>query len=239
MIKKRWGYLRDYFLRQYRDVTGGTSGQGAPKKPRWALFDMLTFLKPHVQQREISGNLRRHETSVSVASPCAGPSCAHEEPHDDESSDETSKPNNARALQQETLCTTQEKTNPLLHEHRSRGHTRPSGGSQYPRTGKRVGGDLSPFEVEVFAALQDTDSLDDDDHFFRSLKPMLKQLDTVKKLQFRSEVQNLLVRLLPQHSPTRQVNTPVPSGPIHVPEYAGPGTTQPSHTDSEYALESL
>ena len=55
--KNRWGTLRAYFFKKYRESKTTKSGQAASKKKKWYLFDAMSFLTPYYCSRVISGNL--------------------------------------------------------------------------------------------------------------------------------------------------------------------------------------
>ena len=55
--KSKWGTLRDYFFKKYRESKTTTSGQAASKKRKWYLFDTMSFLIPYYGSRETGGNL--------------------------------------------------------------------------------------------------------------------------------------------------------------------------------------
>lgn len=84
----------------------------------------------------------------------------------------------------------------------------------------------TPFDMKVLAALRQPDALDDDDYFFKSLKPMLRQMDPVKKLNFRTEVQKLVLQFL---EPTSSTSSP--------PVLQCSNTTSPPPHDTEDRVE--
>ena len=55
--KNRWGTLRDYFFKKYRESKTTKSGQAASKKKKWHLFDAMSFLTPYYCSSVTSGNL--------------------------------------------------------------------------------------------------------------------------------------------------------------------------------------
>ncbi|KAK4315019.1 hypothetical protein Pmani_013723 [Petrolisthes manimaculis] len=183
-IKRRWGYLRDYFLKQLRDIKAAPPG--AAKKRKWPLFNSLTFLIPH-EHYDTLGNFHGESQSLHSESKSSEEEMLVQEMHVDDKT---------LALQEVRGCTLMIKLWLFRRPFTVSMSCRPSK--------RRVPEEPSQYDLEVLSSScnKEHDPCDDDDHFFKSLKPMLQQLDPLQKLEFRTEVQKLLMQLLRPSSST-------------------------------------
>ena len=62
--RNKWGTLRDYFVKKYREAKTTKSGQAASKKKKWYLFDAMSFLIPYYSSRETGGNLNYEDQQL-------------------------------------------------------------------------------------------------------------------------------------------------------------------------------
>ena len=50
--RKKWCTLRDYFVKQHKQMTTAKSGAAASKKKKWYLYDSMLFLLPFLMDRK-------------------------------------------------------------------------------------------------------------------------------------------------------------------------------------------
>ncbi|KAK3866780.1 hypothetical protein Pcinc_027716 [Petrolisthes cinctipes] len=197
-IKRRWGYLRDYFLKQLRDIKAAPPG--AAKKRKWPLFNSLTFLIPH-EHYDTLGSFQGESQSLHSESKSSEEEMLVQEMHVDDKT---------LALQEVRVHEEPSGDTDSLHDEPPHSSTvsmirkRPFTVSMSRRPSKRrVPDEPSQYDLEVLSpSCKEHEPCDDDDHFFKSLKPMLQQLDPLQKLEFRTEVQKLLMQLLRPSSST-------------------------------------
>lgn len=70
---------------------------------------------------------------------------------------------------------------------------------------KRKGDCNKDFNIEILKALKDPEAVDENELFFKSLLPTMKKLDDIQAIEFKIEVQSLLLKYVrlsnkPQHS---------------------------------------
>lgn len=194
-IKRRWGYLRDYFLKQLRDLKAAPPG--AAKRRKWPLFNSLTFLIPH-EQYDAFGSHQGEFQSLHAECKSSEEEMLVQEMHVDDK---------ALTLKEERVHEEPLFDTDSVYSSISLSRKRPFTVSMSSRTPKRrlPAEEPSHNDLEVTSpSCKEYEPCDDDDHFFKSLKPMLQQLDPIQKLEFRTEVQKLLMQLLRPVSPTSQ-----------------------------------
>lgn len=181
--RNKWGTLRDYFVKKYREAKTTKSGQAASKKKKWYLFDIMSFLIPYYSSRETEGNLSYEEDKLE-----------ENEPHD--SSDIESQPSPAPSpvppspddnLTQKTFKKPQQQR-------------------------KRKGDCNTEFNMEVLKALKEPEAVDENELFFKSLLPSMKKLNDIQVMEFKVEVHSLLLKYRKQsNKPQNSAAEPSPS----------------------------
>lgn len=71
-VKTRWGHIRDYFLKKYRENKNVKSGQAATGKKKWHLYDALSFLIPAYEPRNTSSNISLDDVIAETVQATAG-----------------------------------------------------------------------------------------------------------------------------------------------------------------------
>ncbi|XP_041353601.1 uncharacterized protein LOC121371635 [Gigantopelta aegis] len=178
-VKKKWTYLRDYFLRQYR--LSRTSKSGSSFKRKWPLFDQMSFLIPYIQPRESKfANLLEED-------------CQEENDRESTGSIDQSTPvaddisNQFPSRWQSTSFASES-----IRQTRKRSHS-PSG--------------TSLFDTEVLKALRQADSYDENEYFFKSLVPHMKSLEPIARMQCRLEIQNVVLKHMKEAAACHSADT--------------------------------
>ncbi|XP_064085450.1 uncharacterized protein LOC135200763 isoform X2 [Macrobrachium nipponense] len=173
-IRKRWSCLRDYFLFQHKILLGKKTGKHGKRKKKWPLYDKMTFLIPQLRSRkDIQALTSTGQNSNQNEIDCnSKPTVFH--PSDRNKSDLVSIESSV------VLPVESDFTEPLAKIQ----HTVPA------KSHKTC---LSS-QGNVYSFKSDHGNLDDDTHFIMSLLPMMRKLDPLTRLEFRIEVQSLLLR---------------------------------------------
>ena len=176
--RTKWGTLRDYFFKKYRESKTTKSGQAASKKRKWHLFDAMSFLIPYYCSRETGGNLvygdLLQDDNLDIEETGSQPSPAPP-PSDD-------------SLPQETFKKPQQQ-----------------------RKRKSDGSTAAEFNNEILKALKEPEALDEHELFFKSLLPSMRKLSDIQAMEFRIEVQSLLLKYLKQPNRPQNVAAAEPS----------------------------
>ncbi|XP_076062350.1 uncharacterized protein LOC143037697 isoform X1 [Oratosquilla oratoria] len=191
-LKKRWGYLRDYFMKQYRDLKATKPGDGTTKRTKWPLFTVMSFLIPYIEQKEEPSNLTFPQKFMDMEMVVGD--CKSSEAISD--TEENSVDNNLMQDKniEESSCNSKNIQDSPQNQLTSCKRPMTTMYSLDPRPKKKLYVEPKAYDLEILAALRKSDELDEDDHFFKSLKPMLRQMDPIQKINFRIEVQKLLLQ---------------------------------------------
>ncbi|XP_076055369.1 uncharacterized protein LOC143033768 [Oratosquilla oratoria] len=198
-VKKRWSYLRDYFTRQYREMRSAKPGEKEARRPTWSLFETMSFLIPHIEEREMQGNFATSQRAADVVAT------------KDRRSEASGADNN---LNQDLFAEEDPRTNAkhpqesLLTQRLSATRHNANWHSTDLWSRNTLTTDKITIDLETLAALRQSQELDDDDdHFFKSLKPTIRQLDPVRKLHFWNEVQKLVLHFIQPSTSTSPVRS--------------------------------
>ncbi|XP_066962858.1 transcription factor Adf-1-like isoform X1 [Macrobrachium rosenbergii] len=172
-IRRRWSCLRDYFLFQHKILLGKKTGKHGKRKKKWPLYDKMAFLIPQLRSRQdIQALTSAGQNSNQNEIECNSKSTVFH-PSDRNKSDLVSIESSV------VLPVEPDFMEPLTKIQ----HTAPA---------KSLKTCLS--SQGNFYSFRDSANLDDDTHFIMSLLPMMRKLDPLTRLEFRIEVQSLLLR---------------------------------------------
>ncbi|XP_068202945.1 uncharacterized protein [Palaemon carinicauda] len=168
-IRKRWSCLRDYFLFQHKILLGKKTGKYARRKKKWPLYDKMSFLIPQLKLKEDTQAVNSIEQSTKQPEEeCKYLSNVF---NPSERSNNKSEPVRIESCRDHTEASNfKEQTVPAkFHkiDFRSQGSS---------------------------VSYKDHTNLDDDTHFIMSLLPLMRTLNPLTRLEFRIEVQSLLLR---------------------------------------------
>ncbi|KAL8563868.1 hypothetical protein ACOMHN_034247 [Nucella lapillus] len=174
--KSKWGTLRDYFFKKYRESKTTTSGQAASKKRKWYLFDTMSFLIPYYGSRETGGNLNYED----------------QQQKDDLEIEETgSQQSSAPPSSDDSLPCSQETFRKLS------GNLQETFKKPQQQRKRKSGCNTTPYlNMEVLKALKEPETVDENELFLKSLLPSMNKLNDIQAMEFRIEVQSLLLKYL-------------------------------------------
>ncbi|KAK7067937.1 hypothetical protein SK128_004813 [Halocaridina rubra] len=193
VIKKRWGYLRDYFVKQYKDLKVSQAGETPiVKRTKWALFNTMSFLIPVIEQNESVSTIKtEYKPKIDAVSEF--------EESEGEMSDDSFLAGRDLCAVEEGSCLSDNLHHNLASnisgnaQHTIRHQSFPGTNGKRPVITSYQS--LRPKKMAT-TQLSELETFDDDDYFFKSLKPMLKELHQTQKLEFRIQVQNILLKFL-------------------------------------------
>ncbi|XP_063048485.1 uncharacterized protein LOC134442106 [Engraulis encrasicolus] len=168
--QRKWKYLRDEYLKQRRLEKERRSGaEGGPRK-RWKYMHILSFLEPHVRERETSSNFE-------ASQPLADTDIEEECPSASASSSEATLPPPSPPLSLPPQPAPQSTNN------------RPS---SKPRKRQADQEPLSEYQQRLLAAVSGADRSDEDEHFFLGLVPQMKRLPPMKRASTKMKIMQLM-----------------------------------------------
>ncbi|CAG4949129.1 unnamed protein product [Parnassius apollo] len=205
--KKKWKNLRDTFIKELKKIPKPRSGADADNEPKytgtWPYFESMSFLIVILKPRKTEGNIVTKTDSNSRDLPESTDAASLEDDLalDVADSDDTQLHESMSTLQEMPQNTTDINT-----------HQSPLPSPSLPaitrQTRKRKDSDLEAFldiEREKMKILRQgqEDTTDDDILWFKSILPYIKQLPSMNKLHFRTQMQELLLTELSKLNPTQ------------------------------------
>ncbi|KAH9631916.1 hypothetical protein HF086_013607 [Spodoptera exigua] len=216
MTKKKWKNLRDTFSKELKKNPKPRSGTDADNEPKytgtWLYIEAMSFFKVVLKPRQTEGNIiskdsENNSVDLSVYSDAACPEEIFNMNASD--NDNTQLPESASIL--EEIPQNMSIDNNLRQDRPpSPSLPGPSPSSSLPaiirQTRKRKDVSLEAFldiEREKMKILREDqpDNRDDDLLWFKSKLPYMKQLPSLKKLHFRTQMQELLLMELSKLNP--------------------------------------
>ncbi|GFO23164.1 transcription factor adf-1 [Plakobranchus ocellatus] len=185
--KRKWTNLRDYYRRQIKVDRGSDSTSKGRKK--WIYFDQMQFLNPFM-----TPSIKKHPRPSSPGSDSFNDSdddgaivlpnvqllSASPSPSDDQPASASYRASSPPRWTASTSVSSRS-----AHKRRAEEGNAPSEAIKVLRESKTA--------------------YDDDEHFFRSCLPMVRQLSMEQKLEFRINVQQLLLQAVRQREHTATV----------------------------------
>lgn len=203
MVKAKWKNLRDRFKKEVNKIPKPHSGDDAESAFRytgsWCHFEAMMFLKCIVTPKVTEGNIGMLEKNSQDDT---SESTQLHQHSDIENENEQSQPGTSCSQ----LSTNQ--NNPMSDQPQDDGdgveHLLPDKNTKtipvvVPRKRKNqrtndtnLEEEFLKLEAKKVALLEQNNDDDEDINFFKSLLPHVRQLPSINKLHFRSQVQNLL-----------------------------------------------
>lgn len=225
MTKKKWKNLRDTFSKELKKIPKPRSGTDADNEPKytgtWPHFEAMSFLKVVLKPRQTEGNIISKDSEsnyvdLSVYSDAASPEEIFNMIASD--NDNTQLPESASILEEipqnmsidNNLRQDRPPSPSLPGPSPSSSLLVSSDSSSLPaitrQTRKRKDISLEAFldiEREKMKILREDqpDNTDDDLLWFKSILPYMKQLPSLNKLNFRTQMQELLLMELSKLNP--------------------------------------
>lgn len=207
MTKKKWKNLRDTFSKELKKIPKPRSGTDADNEPKytgtWPHFEAMSFLKVVLKPRQTEGNIilkdsESNSVDLSVYSDAASPEEIFNMNASD--NDNTQLPESASILEEIPQNMS------IDNNFRQDRPPSPSLPAITRQTRKRKDISLEAFldiEREKMKILREDqpDNTDDDLLWFKSILPYMKQLPSLKKLHFRTQMQELLLMELSKSNP--------------------------------------
>lgn len=184
--KNRWASLRDQFKKKHREMSTTVSGQAAKKRRKWYLYDFLTFLIPTCSTGETSSNLPDIGDLLNPDQDDNG--SLVDQIQETQSQDTQDHPSDDDSLVSDVAP---------LRKNR-------------PIRCSRKGQDTSAIDKQVIDAFREAQNempIDENEHFFKSLMPIMKTLDVMQALELRGEIQKLVFSFV-KSLKTRETHAP-------------------------------
>ena len=187
--------LRDYFQKTHRELTTNKSGAAGSKKRKCYLYDRMLFSLPFLGDRSTTTNVAplssdedvldsEDSTSQASTSSCPSTQCM-----------DTPTP----TLPDETNNQDPPATRPVRSD--STSQPQQSAAPRRPKLFPQHRAQQSQFEFEMLRAAQrvgekkvETVEIDEDEHFFKSLIPKIKLLNTVDKMKCQAELHMVVLK---------------------------------------------
>ncbi|XP_045474622.1 transcription factor Adf-1-like [Harmonia axyridis] len=239
-VKGKWKNLLDTFNRELKKVHKSRSGEEANGpcryKGTWCYFEEMYFLKRILTPRKTKGNLSSSQEKDINGDEFQSESqeddeseanrCIEQEEYDKEEEELThiedvpksairlklSKRRRPTSLQNElenlekSLPSSTSPKNPIKVSRK-----RKAGTPQYQHDCFER--EMLQLEAKELDILRNTKDDDEDINFFKSLLPHVRQLSSINKLNFRSQVQNLLCQELCKLEPSNRASSSYCSPP--------------------------
>lgn len=216
VVKGKWRNLRDNFRREFAKLQNSRSGDagGASKKPKWAYFDIMLFLRDTIISRSTSGN-------IAVPGDTEDTNDANENSDDDTHTETYDDSQEGLQGNEEISNENSAFRTPIadkrINEHRSRLQKNKPNKESIQEQLLRI----EQKKLETFSKLSSAKSNDNDDsdyHFLMSLLPLMKQLTPLKNMQMRLNIQQLFVNELMNIQPGYGQHTNIPLQTVYVPQ---------------------
>lgn len=186
VVKGKWRNLRDNFRRELSKLQTSRSGDagGNSKKPKWAYFENMLFLRETLTARPSSGNITISEDD-GEANDNPDKDCDDNIQNESHDTDEGSEKNEG-INENDTFRTPASEI--LINKHRKSLNKNKTKKENIHEQLLRI----EQKKLETFTSLS-ANSGDSDYHFLMSLLPIMKQLPPLKNMQMRLNIQQLFV----------------------------------------------
>lgn len=182
MARKKWAYLRDYFMRQHRAMVTFKSGSAASRKKKWFLYDAMSFLIPHVSDRPTSGNICDEYVQEDTCSEASTQDSTLTSQFVNMSSNNYENDTPVASTSQEILVVDADAATP-----------------QPTKKYKRKKDSQESIDQEILQTLKNIPNVsreeeDEDLLFFKALVPKMKCLNDIQKMELQGELHSVVLK---------------------------------------------
>ncbi|XP_005111112.1 uncharacterized protein LOC101862911 [Aplysia californica] len=190
--KGRWVTMRDYFQKKLKESVLAAASNRPLKKKRWWLFDTLSFLTPFMTMPETS----------SVSTVVKPPPDTEEDDEEEVEEPEDDDYGSEMLGKDLPMLDDQQSQDSFPSDILENNNDFPNPFKKPRRSGQSMADNYADLRYNIqqqtqwFLQLQKQaeKNTDENEHFFRSLLPTLRKLDDLEVMEFRHDVQGLLLK---------------------------------------------